>query len=146
MNFDDLLRGHLLIHRASVFKWFDYTFGNGDSKDKFFITLNCSINDFPINAVLPTSQHDNHHYSRPANMIDTVILEANESRFFNKKTIIDLKNIIYKEEEEIRNAYEDEYLIYLGDLEREIMERIESTIRNSDEIEPFKIAEYLCEA
>jgi hypothetical protein len=62
MNFDDLLRGHLLIHRASVFKWFDYTFGNGDSKDKFFITLNCSINDFPINAVLPTSQHDNHLY------------------------------------------------------------------------------------
>ena len=43
------------------------------------------------------------------------------------------------------NAYDDEYLVYLGDLESEIMDRIEQTIRVSDEIDPFKIAEYLCD-
>lgn len=145
MTFDQLAGGNLIIHRASVFKWFDYTFGNGDIRDKFWITLNCSINDFPINAVLPTSQHDNHYYSKAENMIDTVVLKPNESEFFDRKTIIDLKKIIHKEESEVRNAYDDEYLVYLGDLESEIMDRIEQTIRVSDEIDPFKIAEYLCD-
>lgn len=145
MTFDQLVGGNLIIHRGSVFKWFDYTFGDGDTRDKFWITLNCSINDFPINAVLPTSKHDNHYYSKSEHMIDTVVLEPNESEFFDKKTIIDLKKIIHKEESEIRNAYDDQYLMYHGDLESEIMDKIEKTIRDSEEIDQFKILEYLCE-
>ena len=96
MTFDQLAGGNLIIHRASVFKWFDYTFGNGDIRDKFWITLNCSINDFPINAVLPTSQHDNHYYSKAENMIDTVVFKPNESEFFVSKKIIDINKIINK--------------------------------------------------
>ncbi|MBN2826207.1 MAG: hypothetical protein JXQ76_12830 [Campylobacterales bacterium] len=145
MNFEYFRDNTLIIHRASVFKWQDYTFGNGDSKDKFWITLNCKINEFPINAILPTSKYDKRYYSKAQSLRDTIVLEANESQFFPRKTLIDLKNIIQQEESEVRDAFEDEYLVYLGELEESIMQKIETAIRNSEILEPFKISEYLCE-
>ena len=146
MDFSQYLDNHLIIIRASVFKWENFDFNGCEApKDKFFITLNCKINEFPVNAILPTSQYNKYYYSKKESLIDTVLLEPNESRFFHLKTIIDLKNIIQKEEDEIHSAFNSEFLIYLGELEDEIFKRIENTIRNSDLIDPFKISEYLCE-
>jgi hypothetical protein len=149
MTFQSLLDNNIYITRGSVFKWFEYEFSADNSqyetKDKYWITLNCKVNDFPINAVLPTSQYNNHYYSNPAHLIDTVIFEKGESQYFNsKKTIIDLKNIIEEDEYIIKEAYEAKYLIHLGDLEPELLTKIEEVIRNSDEIDLFKINEYLC--
>lgn len=149
MTFQSLLENNLIIARGSVFKWYEYDFSTSSSeyekRDKFWITLNCKINDFPINAVLPTSQHDNHYYSNPKHIIDTVIIHKGESAYFNAdKTIIDLKNIIEEDEYMIREAYETDYLIHLGNLEPELLARIEEAINNATELDLFKIDEYLC--
>ena len=126
--------------------WHEYPFedDNDNSKDKFWITLNCEINGFPMNAVLPTSQYTNHYYTREENLIDTVIFEANESQFFYKKTIIDLKNIILEEEEQIREGIEQNFLKYLGELEPHLFQRIEKTIQNAITLSFFDKQEYLC--
>ena len=126
--------------------WHEYPFEDADSsKDKYWITLNCKINDFPINAVLPTSQWDNHYYLKEENMIDTVILEANESKFFNKKTIVDLKNIVSEDEERVNEGIECNMLNYLGELESTLFQRIEEAIRNAITLSPFDKKEYLCQ-
>ena len=149
MSFQSLLENTLVITRGSVFKWYEYEFSADsneyETRDKFWITLNCKINDFPINAVLPTSQYDNHYYSNAVHMIDTVVINRGESVYFNAdKTIIDLKNIIEEDEYLIREAYEADYLTYLGNLEPDLLTRIENAIQNAQELDLFKIDEYLC--
>ena len=126
--------------------WREYPFEDEDnSKDKYWITLNCKINDFPINAVLPTSQWSNHYYSKADNMLDTVVLEAHESQFFNKKTIIDLKNIVLEDEEQVKDGIECGLLNYLGELESNLFQRIEVAIQNAITLSNFDKKEYLCQ-
>ncbi len=139
-DFKALMENSLIIHRCTVFHWKDYQFSDtGEYKDKYWLTLNCKINEFPINVILPTSQHDNHYYSNQINLIDCVIIEKNESKYFNKeKTILDLKNIIREEE------YEDGFLIEQGPLEGNLCTRLESAIENAETLEDYLIAELLC--
>lgn len=145
ISFSSLLEESLLIERCTVFHWDRYEFSTGQIKDKFWVTLNCKINDFPIKVVLPTSQYDNYHYSITEHLEDCVIIEKGESIYFNAdKTILDLKNIISEDEYKIRIAYEDEFLVKLGPLEPEICARIEKKIEESELLDPFIIDELLC--
>lgn len=134
------------IKRGSVYKWYEYPFEDNDTaKDKYWITLNCEINGFPMNAILPTSQWNNHYYLREENMIDTIVFEANESQFFNKKTIIDLKNIVLEEEEQVKEGIKENFLKYLGELETNLFQRIEKAIEYAITISNFDKQEYLCQ-
>lgn len=145
-DFLALLENSLIIHRCTIFKWEEYRFQDtGEIKDKYWITLNCKLNEFPINVILPTSQWDNHCYSKKNHMIDCVIIERGESKYFNaEKTILDLKNIISEEEHKVREAFEDGFLCELGSLENNLVERLEKAINDSETLEPFFIDELLC--
>ena len=146
MDFQALCENMLIIERCTVFIWEDYTFQDtGEERDKYWVTLNCKINDFPINVILPTSKYANHHYSNPINLRDCVIINRGESRHFQAdKTILDLKNIIKEEKWKIKYAYEDGFLRELGALEDGICKRIEKVIEDSELLEPYKIDELLC--
>jgi len=147
MNFNTLIENNLYIERCTVFRWSDYTFQDiGEIKDKYWVTLNCKINDFPINVILPTSQFGNHYYQNPINLIDCIIINEGDSKYFTaEKTILDLKNIIKEEEFIIKEAYEEGYLVKLGPLEDTICHKIEYTIKNSDLLEQYVIDELLCQ-
>lgn len=145
MNVSDIIDAQVHIKRGSVYLWHQYPFTNSkDVKDKYWITLNCLVNDFPINAILPTSQWDNHYYTKKDNRIDTVIFEKNESEFFKKKTVIDLKNIIFEEESRVREGIENNFLKYQGLLEDNLFKRIEEAIRGAVTLSKIKKNEYLC--
>jgi len=143
LHLDDIL----VIKRGSIYYWNNYEFNANadDNRNKYWLTLNCIVNDFPVNIVLPTSQINNHFYSQQDNLIDTVIIEANESQFFNKKTILDLKNITHEYEEVIKDAWGDGFLRYLGELESKLFTRVETAIRNAITISPMDKREFLCE-
>jgi len=146
MSFNSLIENNLYVERCTVFKWYDYTFHEtGEIRDKYWITLNCKINDFPINVILPTSQYNNNYYTNPINLIDCIIINKGESQYFDaEKTILDLKNIIKEEKYTIEEAYQDKYLIRLGSLESDICSKIEDTIKNSDLLEQHIINKLLC--
>lgn len=144
-DFSALLESTLLIDRCTVFKWEAYEFPTGELRDKFWLTLNCKLNDFPINIILPTSQHDNYYYSNSKHLIDCVIIEKNESEYFYAdKTILDLKNIVREDEYKIREAFEDGFLVKCGALEPELCERLEKSIDESETLDSFFIDELLC--
>jgi len=64
MDFQALCENMLIIERCTVFMWQEYVFQDtGEERDKYWVTLNCKINDFPINVILPTSKYGNHYYS-----------------------------------------------------------------------------------
>ncbi len=46
----------LIIQRGSLFHWENYEFEDNSKKNKYFIALNCKIQDSEINLVLPTSK------------------------------------------------------------------------------------------
>lgn len=130
------------IARGSVFVWFDYAFEDGSKKDKYIITLNCKVKDSITNTVktshiyiiLPTSQYDKHYKDNPPNLLDTVILEPSECRFFNKedtKTVIDLKKIIFKEMDSLKEDISEKKLKFLGLIESIILKKIEDEIENA---------------
>jgi len=98
-----------------------------------------------MNIVLPTSQVDKHYYNNPDNMRDTVVIEINESEYFYKKTLIDLKTIIYERRATIEEAWDAGYLKYQGKLESHLFDRIENTIRNSIMLSLVEKKEFLCE-
>ena len=128
------------IARGSVFMWFQYTFEDGSQKDKYIITLNCNIKNSNLNtfkndyiyAVLTTSQYKKHYENNSDNMIDVVIVNKGECRFFKEeKTIIDLKKIIFKETESFKKAIKDEKLKFLGLLEPDILKKIENEVEEA---------------
>jgi len=141
------LDDYLHITRGSIYHWTAYSFNEDeeDNRNKYWITLNCNPNDFPINIVLPTSQANGRYYSNPNNLIDTVVIEENESVFFHKKTIIDLKNITHEHQNDIEEAWNDGYLKLQGELESDLFDRIKEGIRNAVTISPIDKKEYLCE-
>lgn len=130
----------LLIQRFGVYHWQDYTFKDGTSKDKFFIALNCKIDDKTINLVLPTSQYEKRYEGSSYYLMDTVIVEHGESQYFTKKTVIDLKNIQNLKSNEIKIDNID----YKGVLEQNICNGVEQTIKNSKLLSPIAIRELLC--
>ena len=143
MHLDDILH----IERGSIYYWTEYHFNENeeDNRNKYWITLNCKVNDFPMNIVLPTSQVDKSYYDNPQNMRDTIVIEATESKYFHKKTLIDLKNIIHERQTIIEEAWEAGYLKYEGKLESYLFERIEHAIQNAITLSPMNKKEFLCE-
>ncbi len=121
----------IIISRGSIYLWKSYEFEDGTCKDKYWISLTCTVNGVPVYAVLPTSQYDKHYKYNEQRCYDTVILEANESQFFPKKTVIDLKNIRKEDPILLKKAIKENRLSYIGQLEQEILERIKIEIENA---------------
>lgn len=130
------------ITRGSVFVWFDYAFEDGGKSHKYIITLNCKVKYSTTNTVktsnifivLPTSKYKKHYENNNANLLDTVVLEPLESKYFkydDEKTVIDLKKVVFKEVDSIKEAIKDNRLKFLGLIEPAILEKIENEIENA---------------
>ena len=132
-----------MIIRFGVYHWNDYIFDNGTSKDKYWIALNCQIEQENYYAVLPTSQIDKYQFSTIN--IDTVKIEKDESKYFAKTTILDFKNIQLNTKDEIDFILNNNKLDYKGLLESEIQEKIILCIKNSETLSELFIDELLCE-
>jgi hypothetical protein len=70
-----------LIQRFGVYHWKSFEFEDNTQKDKYFITLNCKLNDMEIALVLPISQIEKYQKFKNR-IIDTVIINQNESKYF----------------------------------------------------------------
>ena len=132
------------IQRFGVYHWKSFEFEDNTSKDKYFITLNCKLNDREVALVLPTSQV-NKYQNNQNRFIDTILINPNESKFFIKETLIDLKNIKYFEAPIIYDAVERSKINYLGLLESKICERIENAIKEAFTLPPKLKKQLLCE-
>ena len=131
------------IQRFGVYHWKSFIFEDNTKKDKYFITLNCKLSDKEIALILPTSQVEK--YKSVSNrLIDTIIIKANESRFFKKDTLIDLKNIKYFEANSIYEAVEKGKVNYLGLLEKELIQRIENSINEASTLSKKLKNQLLC--
>lgn len=119
-----------IILRGSIYHWKSYQFEDGSFKDKYWLALTCTINGKPIYAVLPTSQYK-HYKNNKVMLHDTVIIEDNESEYFSKKTIIDLKNIREENKSNLDKAISDGKFTYIGQLEQSIMDKIKEAITNA---------------
>ena len=131
------------IQRFGVYHWEKFAFEDNTSKDKYFITLNCTLNDVDIALVLPTSQIEKYQKFKNR-LIDTIIIKENESRYFKKQTLIDLKNIKYFEAVAIYEAVEKGKITYLGLLEEHISKRIEDAIKLAITLSPKVKKALLC--
>ena len=132
------------VQRFGVYHWKSFEFEDNTSKDKYFITLNCKLNDKEIALVLPTSQVKKYQKFKNR-LIDTIIIKENESKFFKKETLIDLKNIKYFESPIIYDAVERDKINYLGLLENKICERIEKAVKEAFTLSPKLKKQLLCE-
>lgn len=129
-----------IINRFGVYHWTNFLFEDGTSKDKYFISLNCTIDDQDILVVLPTSQFDKKYKDSDYYLQDTVIIEADTSIYFDKKTVIDFKNI-----KTVNHQNINENLVnYKGLLEKDIIKEIETTIANSKLLTDKQIKTLLC--
>ena len=115
----------------SVYHWKLFPFEDKSQKDKFLICLN--YNNENIYAVLPTSRADK--FYTEAALTDVVSIEANESKYFKKLTIIDLKNIKEVSELKLKKAWGDGQIEYLGLLEDYL---IKKAIKDAVTISPEK--------
>jgi hypothetical protein len=118
------------ISRFGVYHWQSFKFEDNSQKDKYFISLNCKLNDLEIALVLPTSQVEKYQKFKNR-LVDTIIIHPGESEFFNKLTLIDLKNIKYLEANSIYQAVEKGKINYLGILEKDLCNKIETTIQEA---------------
>ena len=140
----------ILIYRWGVYHWEDFRFPDGSSKNKYWIALVCRIinskngSEQLIPSLIPTSQWEKYS-SNPQWLIDTVVVEPEESQFFSKKTILDLKNIQWVEETTIYQALQKGKLTYQGTLEETIIQEVESAIRNAETLSLRDIKILLCE-
>lgn len=116
-------------------------------RNKYIITLNCSVNEFPLTFILPTSKDDGTFYSNQKNLIDCVIIKTGESKYFTYKdnnTIVDLRNINTEDQSIIEAVHEEGELQFQGILEPELQDRITKAIEDSLTIEEYLIDKYLC--
>ncbi|MEO2065250.1 MAG: hypothetical protein ABGX17_01965 [Desulfurobacteriaceae bacterium] len=140
----------VLIYRWGVYHWEDFRFKDGSSKDKYWIALVCKVihpktgSEELIPSLIPTSQWEKYK-AHPRWLIDTVVLEPGESKFFPKRTILDLKNIQWVKEETVYHALKNRKLTYLGTLEESIIIRVEKAIREAETLSPKDIKILLCE-
>ena len=131
----------IIIYRFGVYHWKSFKFEDNTSKDKYFIALNCKINDIEISVVLPTSQIQKYNSKR---LIDTIFIKANESQFFTKDTIIDLKNIKIIDKNRLDNALQQNKINYLGKLEDNLIKRIETAIIEAITLSNIERNKLLC--
>lgn len=131
--------------QGAVYYWKSYRFENEQTQDKFCIILSCKIGNYPVYVVLPTSQFDKHYKNRQDRLIDTVIIKANECKYFTQPvTVVDLKQIRKEEEEEIDKAVKEGKLEYRGILEERIIRRIKTAVENSETVSGEVINAILC--
>ena len=69
---------------------------------------------------MPTHRYKKYERNRKW-LIDTVILKPNESEFFKKKTVIDLKNIFFVKENEFLKTVQNGKLVYKSILGKDII-------------------------
>jgi hypothetical protein len=93
---------------------------------------------------LPTSQVDKYYYQNPINMRDVLVIEKGESKFFHKKTYIDLKNIDELSFEQLEEKYQQGDLVVEGTIEDVLLTKIENIIKNSELINKLDKDYYLC--
>jgi hypothetical protein len=129
----------IIINRFGIYHWSDFKFEDGSTKDKYWIALNCTILQKEYYAILPTSQIKKYFSS-----IDILYIPANESKYFNKDTILDFKNIKVNTQEEIENIFNSNKLDYIGLLEKEIQNKIIVTIENAMTLSKNMIDQLLC--
>jgi len=67
----------LFINRFGVYHWNEYLFEDKSSKDKFWISLTCTINQKEYHAILPTSKVDKHKFRST----DIYIIEEGKSKY-----------------------------------------------------------------
>lgn len=132
-----------IIERGSIFHQKDFEFEDGSSKDKYLITLNCKYFDNHINFVLTTSQSK--YYQNSKFRHNVLVIEENESTYFNKQTFIDVDRNVYEcDFNSLKHKFEIGDLTLRGVLEVNIIKKIERMIRNSD-LDNILKKEYLCE-
>lgn len=135
-----------IISRGSIYLWKMYDFEDGgESKDKYWLALSCVVNSNPTYAVLPTSQYEKHYIYRADMLHDTVIVEVGECQYFSKRTVIDLKNIRKENSEKLKSAIEGSKFVYIGQIEQEIMDRINDAIENAYTLPQQLIDDLLCD-
>lgn len=130
----------LFINRFGVYHWCEYTFEDGSSKDKYWISLNCFIEQVEYHAILPTSKVEKNKF----NTIDTLTIKENSSQYFKKETLLDFKKLTINNKDEISKAFTGDKFRYLGLLEQSIQDEIISTIENSLTLSEVLIATLLC--
>jgi len=130
----------LFINRFGVYHWTEYVFEDGSSKDKYWISLNCTINQKEYHAILPTSKVEKHKL----NKIDTFVIDEKRSQYFTKPTLLDFKKLKIDKKDVIEKAYQDSKFKYLGLLEKEIQSDIENSIINSETLSQILIDKLLC--
>jgi len=131
------------IIRFGVYHWSQFEFNDGSNKDKYFIALNCRITDEEISIVLPTSKVDKYEKNSKF-LLDTIKIEAKESKYFRVDTIIDLKNYHIINSNKIENAIKNSKINYLGILEEELQHKIISAIKNAYTLSQIDINKLLC--
>ena len=130
----------LVISRFGVYHWKQFIFEDGSVRDKYWIALNCTINQKEYHAILPTSKIVKNIF----NTIDTFVIEANKSQYFKVSTLLDFKNIQINSKEEIEIAFQKGNFDYLGLLEKEIQSEINKVIVNSITLSEILINTLLC--
>jgi len=130
----------LFINRFGVYHWSEYIFEDGTSKDKYWISLNCTINQEEYFAILPTSKVEKNKF----NTIDTFTIKEKSSKYFKVQTLLDLKKLKINKKDEIEKAYQNDKFIYLGLLEKELQDEIEKCILDSDTLSEDLINRLLC--
>ncbi|MEA1995771.1 MAG: type II toxin-antitoxin system PemK/MazF family toxin [Campylobacterota bacterium] len=131
--------------QGAVYHWRNYRFEDNQIQNKFCIILNHKIGNYPVYVVLPTSQFDKHYKNRQDRLIDTVIIKANECKYFTQPiTVVDLKQIRKEEKEEIDKTVKEGKLKYKGILEEETIKRIKTAVENSETVSGEVINAILC--
>jgi hypothetical protein len=130
----------LFINRFGVYHWSEYIFEDNSSKDKFWISLTCKINQKEYYAILPTSKVDKYKFRST----DTYIIQEGTSRYFQEKTLLDFNKIKINKQQEIEKAFKNNKFKYLGLLEKSIQYDIENIILNAQTLSQNMINTLLC--
>ena len=130
---------NIIINRFGIYHWEEYSFEDNTKKDKYWIALNCSIDEVEYYAILPTSQ-----IKRYYNKIDILYIHSLESKYFSKDTILDFKNIKINSKDEIERVFSSGKLVYKGLLEKSIRDKIEQTIKDAQTLTQDEINNLLC--
>lgn len=121
---------------------YEFADGKSDPKNKFWLSLTCVYNDFPMYIVLPTSK--THKYVSGFPSLDTVLIKMGESEHFDEDTIIDLKQLKKQDEKTLLEACDLGKFNYVGQLESVLLQRIEEAIDSAVTLSPEIIDILLC--
>lgn len=122
--------------KGDVLRWDKFVFDPQSPKrvkDSYFILLSGRLGNGIFIAIRPTKEFD--FYRSRRNLIDTIVLSARESRFFPKQTILDLKQLIPLNVEDIVEKF-GSAVKRLGRLEESVMIRLDSAVINAKTLQP----------